>query len=269
MLTMSWATGLKKELYLFRMRGLFDTHCHLFMEPLCRDTGGVLTRAFTAGVERILIPSVSAGNWDACSELALLPGISCALGVHPWWADEGLEVEELRKKLIEAGASAVGEIGLDWKTEVPRRDQYTVFEQQLELANSMGLPVILHCRNAFEEMLELLEKHPVRGVIHAWSRDPHLMNRFLKAGLHISFGGAITRREAKKACESARQVPNDRFVIETDSPSIGLAGVPSGKSEPGHVAEIARVMAEIRGEDISDIKEAAWENSVVLFGEIS
>lgn len=249
------------------MAGLFDTHCHMFMEPLNRDTGGVLARAFNSGVERLLVPAVSRDNWHACSELALLPGISCALGVHPWWADDGVEMEDLREKLITSGASAIGEIGLDWKTEVPRQKQYTVFQMQLELASIMDMPVILHCRSAFEEMLELLEKHPVRGVIHAWSRDHQLMSRFLKAGLYISFGGAITRQMAKKACESVRQVPADRFVLETDSPSIGLSGVPSGKSEPGHVAEVAQAMAQIRGEDPEDTKAAAWENSVRLFGD--
>ncbi|MCD4708028.1 MAG: TatD family hydrolase [Candidatus Sabulitectum sp.] len=251
------------------MQGLFDTHCHLFMEPLSRDTGGVLERAFAVGVERLLVPAVSMDNWDACSELALLPGIGCALGIHPWWADDGVVLEELRTKLIETNASAIGEIGLDWKTEVPRQKQYTVFQKQLELASSMDLPVILHCRNAFDEMLELLKKHPVRGVIHAWSRDPHLMDRFIEAGLYISFGGVITRPGAKKACESARLVPSDRFVLETDSPSIGLSGVPSGKSEPGHVAEIAQAMAQIRGADLKDTQAAAWKNSIALFGDSS
>ncbi len=251
------------------MQGLFDTHCHLFMEPLSRDTGGVLQRAFAVGVERLLVPAVSGDNWDACAELALLPGISCALGIHPWWADDGVEVDELRMKLTETGAAAVGEIGLDWKIEVPRQTQYTVFQKQLELASTMDLPVILHCRNAFKEMLELLEEYPVRGVIHAWSRDPQLMTRFIEAGLFISFGGAITRPDAKKACESARLVPCDRFVLETDSPSIGLSGVPPGESEPGHIAEVAQAMAQIRGESLEETIAAAWENSIELFGDSS
>ncbi len=251
------------------MAGLFDTHCHLFMEPLGRDTGGVLERAYAAGVERLLVPSVSMDNWDACSELALLPGISCSLGVHPWWAEDGVVVEELREKLINSKASAIGEIGLDWKTEVPRQKQYAVFEDQLKLASVMDLPVVLHCRNAFEEMLELLQKYPVRGVVHGWSRGPQLMNRFLRIGLFISFGGVITGGEAKKAIESARQVPKDRFVLETDSPSTGTSGVPSGKSEPGHVVAVARAMAEIRGEDLGETQAEAWENSLALYGDLS
>ncbi len=248
------------------MAGMFDTHCHLFMEPLSRDTGGVLARAYAAGVERLLVPSVSMDNWDACSELALLPGISCSLGVHPWWAEDGVAVEELREKLISSGASAIGEIGLDWKTEVPRQKQYTVFEDQLKLASHMDIPVILHCRNAFEEMLELLEKYQVRGVVHGWSRGPQLMERFLRLGLYISFGGMITWGESKKVVKSVKQVPSDRFVLETDAPSMRMSGVPPGRSEPGHLAQVLRAVAEIRGEDLSETEAAAWENSQALYG---
>ena len=249
------------------MAGLFDTHCHLNMEPLSRDTGGVLERAFSIGVERLLVPSVSEDNWDICSELSLLPGISCALGVHPWWAEDGVDVEELKSKIISSNAIAIGEIGLDWKIEVPRQRQLTVFQKQLELASQMDIPVLLHCRNAFEEMLELLTRFPVRGTVHGWSRGSQLMNRFLQLGLHISFGGAITRAGAKKARQSAVQIPSNRFLLETDSPSIGLAGVPTGHSEPGHIAKIAQVMADLREVEFEEIKSIAWSNSIQLFGD--
>lgn len=248
---------------------MFDTHTHLFMEPLSRDINGALERAFAIGVERLIVPSVSISNWAICGEFALLPGISCALGVHPWWAEDELDIDALRSMLLATGACAIGEIGLDWKTEVSRKTQFQLLQVQLELAVELDLPVILHCRGAFEELLGLLEKHPVRGVMHSWSRDAQLMQRFLKAGLHISFGGAITRSSAKKARVSAAKVPFDRFILETDSPSTGLAGVPSGKSEPMHIAQVAEAMAEIRGEDQEAIQKAAWKNSVALFGEIN
>ena len=249
------------------MKGLFDTHCHLYMEPLSRETNSVLERAFSIGVERLLVPAVSADNWDVCSELALLPGISCALGVHPWWAGDGIDVEELRSRIITSNASAIGEIGLDWKIEVSRQKQYSVFQKQLELASQMDIPVLLHCRNAFEETLELLSRFPVRGTVHGWSRGSQLMKRFLEADLHISFGGAITRPGAKKARESAINIPSNRFVLETDSPSTGLSVAQYGQSEPGHVAVIAQVMAELRGTDFEEIKSFAWSNSIELFGD--
>ncbi len=259
---------LRNEHCPFNVKNLFDTHCHLYMEPLSRDTGAVLERAYASGIERLLIPAVSEDNWDACIALSVFPGINCALGIHPWWADDDVDIKFLQEKLEESGAVAIGEIGLDWKTEVPRQKQFVLFEKQLQLAQKMDLPVIIHCRNAFEEMLEVLEKIPVRGVIHAWSRGPQLMNRFLDAGLYISFGGAITRSDAKKAHRSAKLVPSDRFVLETDSPSIGLADVAAGKTEPRHLAQIAQVMSVIRGESLEEIKEAAWVNSLALFGNI-
>ncbi len=249
------------------MAGLFDTHSHLSLEPLCGNLEGVLERAFSAGVERIVVPSVSADSWNVCSELASLPGISCALGVHPWWAEDGVDTDELQKKLQETGAAAIGEIGLDWKTEVSRHKQYEVFQKQIELASTMDIPVVLHCRNAFEEMLHLLEEHSVRGVIHAWSRGPQLMKRFLDAGLYISFGGAVTQQRALRVRESASLVPMDRFVFETDSPSMGLAGVPAGKSEPEHIVLVTQAFAQLRKLNLEEVQQAAWNNSVELFGE--
>ena len=250
------------------MVGLFDTHSHLSLEPLCGNLEGVLKRAFSAGVERIVAPSVSSDSWNACSELASLPGISCALGVHPWWAEDGVNIDELREKLKDSGAVAIGEIGLDWKTEVSRHKQLSVFQKQIELASTMDIPVVLHCRNAFEEMLHLLEEHRVRGVIHAWSRGPQLMERFLDAGLYISFGGAVTQRRALKVRESASLVPMDRFVFETDSPSMGLAGIHAGKSEPAHILMVMEAFAQIREQSLEEVQQAAWNNSVELFGEL-
>ncbi len=249
------------------MSGLFDTHSHLSLEPLCGNLEGVLKRAFSAGIERIVVPSVSADSWSACSALAALPGISCALGVHPWWAEDGVNIGELRERLEESGAAAIGEIGLDWKTEVSRSKQYEVFKKQIELASAMDIPVVLHCRNAFEEMLQLLEEHRVRGVVHAWSRGPQLMERFLDAGLYISFGGAVTQQRALRVRESAGVIPLDRFVLETDSPSMGLACVPAGKSEPQHIVSVAEAFAQLREQSFEEIQQAAWNNSVELFGE--
>jgi TatD DNase family protein len=236
---------------------------------MCGNLGEVLNRAFEAGVERLLVPSVTADNWDICTELSAFPGISCALGVHPWWAEDGVNIGELRERLEESGAAAIGEIGLDWKTEVSRHMQYEVFKKQIELASTMDIPVVLHCRNAFNEMLELLEKYPVHGVVHGWSRGPQLMKRFLDIGLCISFGGAVTQHRALRVRESAGLIPLDRFVLETDSPSTGFTGVPAGKSEPQHIVSVTEAFAQLRAQSFEEIQQAAWGNSVELFGEQS
>ncbi len=249
------------------MAEIFDTHCHLFMEPLSTDPGAVAAGAARAGVTRILVPGVSRESWDNCGALTGIPGVSIALGVHPWWAGEGLEVSRLREAMLSLGACAIGEIGLDWKCDTAAVKQLEVLKSQLVLAGKMDVPVILHCRGAFQELLDLLALHPVRGTVHAWSRDPGLMERFLSLGLFISFGGAVTRGNARKARASAVAVPSGRFLIETDSPSIGLQGVPAGESEPAHAAVVLREMSAIRNEPLEKTAECALANSLMLFGE--
>lgn len=249
------------------MAEIFDTHCHLFMEPLSIEPEAVAARAAGAGVTRILVPAVSRESWDQCGALRGIHGVSIALGVHPWWAGEGIDPALLRESILTLGACAIGEAGLDWKCDTPVERQLSVLESQLILAGEMDIPVILHCRGAFQELLEMLSLHPVRGTIHAWSRHPSLMERFLALGLHISFGGAVTRGNAQNARASAAAVPSNRFLLETDSPSIGLEGVPAGGSEPAHTAAVLSEMSSIRKEPPETTAELALENSLMLFGE--
>lgn len=249
------------------MPDIFDTHCHLFMEPLRSNLNDVLARARRKGVKRFLVPSVSRKDWDDCVSMASLKGVQCALGIHPWEADEGLCRLELQEMLESSGAAAVGEIGLDWKCGTDREVQKTVFIEQLETAEKLSLPVILHCRGAFEEMLGILADFRIRGTVHAWSRDPELMKRFLELGLFVSFGGAVTRKGARRALASAIAVPEGRFLLETDSPSIGLDGVAPGDSQPAHAADVLQALAVLRGEFPDRIAAQAMANSVTLFGE--
>lgn len=249
------------------MEGLFDTHTHLFLEPLSRDPEGAVSRAVQAGVSRFLVASVSRENWDSCASLGSLPGVAVALGVHPWEATESFDGRQLKVALEGSGAGAVGEIGLDWHAPVDRDIQRTVFVEQLRIARELSLPVSIHCREAFGEMLEIIGNDPVRGALHGWSRDPELMRRFLELGLYIGFGGMITREGAARARASAAAVPPDRFLLETDSPSMGLRGVSPGHSEPSHLPAILIEMAALRGETEESIARRSIANSVELFGD--
>jgi len=250
---------------------LFDSHCHLFMPPLGSDTEEVLGRARAAGVERLMVPAVDLASWDPIRELADLPGVYTALGLHPWDAAQGIEEQSLRDMLVAARAVAIGEIGLDSKADgSPMILQEQVLTAQLELALDMDLPVILHCRGAFDEMLHLLSGPPfsgrLRGVLHAFSRGPELAARFVDLGLHLSFGGAVTRPGASRAARSAAFVPADRFLLETDAPSLGLQGVESGDSEPAHVSMVASAMAIHRRCSPEEIAQTTWNNASRLFG---
>ncbi|MFO7626792.1 MAG: TatD family hydrolase [Candidatus Fermentibacteraceae bacterium] len=222
---------------------LIDTHCHLLDEPLRADIDGVVERAADRMVERLLVPTVCRADWEDLKTLGNRKGILTAFGVHPWKASEGVDEALLEEAL--AGASAVGEIGLDWKVQIPKTLQLDCLEIQLRLARKLDLPVLLHCRGAFGELLELLSSIPITGgVLHGYSRSPEQMHPFLDLGFCMGFGGAVTRSGARNARASAAAVPDGRFVLETDSPWIGVEG---GPSEPSSLPLVACAMASIRG----------------------
>ena len=148
---------------------LVDTHCHLFMEPLSDDVSAVLQRADAAGVGTIIVPAYDTASWTQIAQLATDHApIRPALGLHPWVADEALDQARLRDDLAITNAVAIGEIGLDYKIETPGRTrQREIFGQQLDLARELDLPVIMHCRGAFDDLIGLLTKHApgIRGVV--------------------------------------------------------------------------------------------------------
>lgn len=254
---------------------LIDTHCHLNFPPLDDDTDAVISRAKARGVSRIIVPAYDYPAWSEVLSLAVRPNIFPALGLHPWVAHQlppGGNLKQVLANAIEAAETkviAIGEIGLDTKIEGPSlEEQIPVYEAQIELAVDLDLPVILHCRGAFSELLEPIKRHggKVRGVIHAFSRGPELVQRFHAIGLHIGLGGGVTRFNARKIVRTARVMPLNRIVLETDAPSIGVAGVRPENTEPQHVADVAAALAKLREVDLKTITEATTENAIRLFG---
>jgi TatD DNase family protein len=248
---------------------LWDTHCHLTLPPLAADVGAVLSRAREAQVTTVVAPAYDLASWPAVAGLSAEPGVLCAFGLHPWAAQEEVTARELESALSGGRAVAVGEIGLDFQIEgADRARQIALLEMQLDVAVARGLPVLLHCRGAFEELLALLGRRQgrVRGVVHAFSRGPTLAGRFVELGLHVAFGGAITRPSAERARRSAAAVPPDRLLLETDAPSIGLDGVPPEETEPRHVREVARALAALRGLAEEEVAELTSSNARRLFG---
>ncbi len=250
---------------------LIDTHCHLFMDPLYSNVEGVLTRALQNGVRGMVVPSVEVGSWEKVRELADNKMVFPALGLHPWYADEKLDIGMLEKLLIETDSVAIGEIGLDFKIENPIKTvQITVFRTQLDLAAELDLPVILHCRGAFDEMLSILSEKEydgrIKGVIHAFTRGPQLAKRFLELGFYLAFGGGVTRPRAKRARKSAANVPLNRILLETDAPSIGMDGIEPERVEPADVAKVAKSLALLRGVSFEEVAVNTTSNARKLFG---
>lgn len=243
-----------------------DTHCHLNFDPLANQTEAVLARARAAGVTRIIAPAFDLASWHSVVELGRHDGVYPALGLHPWRAEEELDSQVLEKALLASGAVAVGEIGLDSHVDVPMSRQLDVLHQQLEVAVSLTLPVLLHCRGAFEALLRALETvSGLAGVVHAFSKGPELAERFLGLGLYLAFGGAVTRERAKRARRAAKRIPRERLLLETDAPSIGLEGIPPEHTEPSHIPIIAESLATLRGDTLVSIADATTANARMLF----
>ncbi len=254
---------------------LIDTHCHLNISPMSDDTDAALSRAAARGVTRVIVPAYDEPSWPEVTTLAGRPNVFAAFGLHPWVAHEvspGRPLEDFRQRLASQLSSgfpvAVGEIGLDTKIDTSGlEEQLPLLKTQLALAVDLDLPVILHCRGAFEELLTGINQYggKLKGVLHAYSRGPELAERFIAAGLHIAFGGAVTRDRAKRVRQAAARLPLDKIVLETDAPSIGLDGVLPADTEPGHVRDIAEAVAELRGESLETIAEVTTANACRLF----
>jgi TatD DNase family protein len=249
---------------------LVDTHCHLNFAPLADDAAAVLDRARHAGVTRVVVPAYDPATWDPIEELATAHAgaVFPALGLHPWVADHRLDLDDLAHRLRRSEAVAVGEIGLDARVDQPALTvQVAVLERQLELACDLDLPVILHCRGAFEDLAGILARFTPRlsGVLHAFARPAELAARFVGLGLHLGLGGAVTRPRARVRAAVA-EIPVERLLLETDAPSIGLQGVPAQDAEPRHVAQVAAAVAELRGEAPAAVTAATTLAAERLFG---
>ncbi len=254
---------------------LIDTHCHLYMAPLDTDPAAVQTRARDRDVTEIIVPAYDQASWDLMTPYEADPYLHTAYGIHPWLAHDCSPagemdelIEALRQRLTTTNPVALGEIGLDTKIETSGlEEQLPLLEAQLQLAVDLDLPVILHCRGAFEELLTALENHQgkIRGVLHAFSRGPDLGNRFIDAGLHIALGGSITRPTAKRPRKSALRLPLERIILETDAPSIGLHGVFPAEAEPAHVADVAVALAKIRDRSVGHIANVTSASARELF----
>ncbi|GHA11900.1 LuxR family transcriptional regulator [Devosia pacifica] len=256
---------------------LIDSHCHLDFDVLAEDIEGVLQRANDAGVDGMVTISTRVRNFSTYAALAeRYENVWCSVGTHPHNAHEELDVtvDELVRLSAHPRCVAIGEAGLDYHYDMsPREAQAEGFRNHISAARQTGLPLVIHSRQADEDMAEILEEETGKGafpfILHCFSSGAELARRGLALGGYVSFSGIVTFRNAEEIREVARFVPEDRFLIETDAPY--LAPVPHrGKSnEPAFVRHTAEHLAEARGVDLEAIGSQSTENFFRLFGKAS
>jgi TatD DNase family protein len=250
---------------------LFDSHCHLD-DPLLRPhLPQLLAQAEAEGVGGFLIPGVAPSGWaDIVSLSATSPLILPAVGLHPMHA--GLFSSELLKVLrgFSTEAVAIGEIGLDYVLPSPPRDlQQSAFRAQLKLARDSGLPVLIHCRKAFGDLLSILKEpgiRGIRGVMHAFSGSAEIAAECLRLGLYLSFGGTVTYANARRPLAALAVVPAERLLLETDAPDLAPEPHRGEVNLPAYLAPIARRVAELKGLGVVELGDITTANAGGLFG---
>jgi TatD DNase family protein len=254
----------------------FDTHCHLDQREFDADRGEVIARARAAGVETMLCVAVSADSSQAVLQLAEDYDLPAAVGIHPnSTADAAAGDWQRVAALIDnPRVVALGETGLDcYRDFAPLKLQQEYLDRHLRLAHERDLPVILHCRDAAAELMPMLRAAaaggPLRGVLHAFSGDAGLAAECVAFGLHISFAGNVTYSNKKFAPlrAAAQAVPDDRLLIETDSPYL-VPQVFRGKqhrNEPANVIHTAALLADLRGVSVDQLADLTTANARRLF----
>lgn len=254
---------------------LIDTHVHLNFESFQPDLLEVAQGWRAAGVVQLVHSCVEPDEFEAIRAIAdQFPEISFAVGLHPldvdrWTAATADQIETLAGS--DQRVVAIGEMGLDFYKADNRALQLEVFEAQLRIARALDLPVIIHCRDAAGDMAAVLRRvwaadGPVCGVMHCWSGTPEETDWFLELGFYISFSGIVTFKNATQVHASARRVPGDRLLVETDCPF--LAPVPKRgerRNQPAYVRYVAERVAELRGESLEAIAHQTTQNARRLF----
>tara|TARA_A100001388_G_scaffold246252_1_gene205147 strand:- start:257 stop:1051 length:795 start_codon:yes stop_codon:yes gene_type:complete len=253
---------------------LIDSHCHLIFENFDKDLEDVFLRLRSRGIKKLV---------HACCELQEIPKLKkishdfnevyYSVGLHPL---EAKKWELSSKSILRRSAQedrkvvAIGELGLDFFKTENKDQQINALIPQMELACELKLPVIIHCRDAASEMLEICNelskngKCP-RGVLHCWTGTPKEMKQFLDLGFYISFSGIVTFPKAHEIHECARIVPSDRYLIETDSPFLAPVPHRGKRNEPAFVENVANFIASLRSTELVIIAKESTENAEDLF----
>lgn len=253
---------------------LYDTHCH-FERADPAEIAAVLSRAKAAGVEKLMavggspaLNESAALAVEVAAEALVAPKVSCAIGFDREQINElgDAETRSLSSPLC-LNQKALGEIGLDYHYSPETREaQLKLFGEQLEEARRRNLPVVIHTREADDDTLALLREIPSRGIIHCYTGTPEYAKRFLDLGFYISISGIVTFKPADNVRASALVLPDDRILIETDSPFLAPVPLRGTPNEPAFLVHTCEFLAKLRGKSADDFAELTFANAEGILG---
>ena len=251
--------------------GYIDTHCHL-NDTSYEDVASVIEECRKQNIEKMICIGFDLESSIKAVELANTYDIVyAAVGIHPDEADS--YNEEVEKRLEELALNnkkvvAIGEIGLDYYWDKASHEtQINVFKKQIELARKLNLPVVIHNRDAFMDTLDVVKEYaPLKGVMHCYSGSLEMAHNYMKQGLHISFAGPVTFKNAKVPKEVAKEVPLDRILVETDCPYLTPHPFRGKMNYPYLVNLVGQEVANLKGISEEELMEAESRNVRELFG---
>lgn len=254
---------------------LVDSHCHLDFDVFDEDRSETIQRARDAGVAAMVTICTKVTKFEEiCAIAETDDNIWCSVGIHPHQAEEEpvLTVEDLVSRAAHPKVIAIGETGLDYYYDnSPRELQETSFRTHIAASRETGLPLIVHTRDADEDMAEILEdemeKGAFPGVLHCFSSGRRLAERALNIGFYISLSGIVTFKNAQGLRDIVKDVPVDRILVETDAPFLAPIPNRGKRNEPAFVADTAARVAELKAMDNQALSAASTENFFRLFSK--
>lgn len=251
---------------------IFDTHAHYDDEAFDGDRDELLAGLPAAGIGRVVNIAASPRSIDECLDLAhRFPHVYCALGIHPEHCAEMTEelLEEIRGKLADDKAVAVGEIGLDYYWPEPDREiQKHWFARQLQLAREVDMPVVVHSREAAADTMRIMkENHAEKtgGVVHCFSYSVEMAREFVKMGFYIGIGGVLTFKNARKLVEVASKIPLERLILETDCPYLAPVPYRGKRNSSLYLPHVVTKLAEIKEIPEEDVIRVTEQNAVRMY----
>ncbi|WP_346798166.1 TatD family hydrolase [Halomonas sp. Bachu 37] len=249
---------------------LVDAHCHLDFAQFDDDRQAMFARAEEAGVVHFIVPGTTRAGWPSVLRMSERNAVSVGLGLHPCFMNEHREedLETLESMLDEhAHLVALGECGIDARFSETLDDQWHFFDAQLRLAKSRKLPVVIHCVHADDKVSKRLKQLdlPAGGLIHAFTGSPEQAEKFIELGYKVGLGGSVTYERAQRVRRMVATLPDDGYVLETDSPDMPLCGYQGQRNEPARIAQVAAVVAELRHQSVEQVAADSTANAKRLF----
>ena len=255
---------------------LVDSHCHLDFPHLSDQMDDVLARAHEAGIGTLVTISTRVRDFpDILAIAEAHENVYCSVGTHPHNAAEEryIQLEELVALADHPKVVAIGEAGLDYHYDnSPREDQAASFRMHIAAARETGLPLVIHTRDADEDTARILEDEAAKGafsaVLHCFTAGRRLAERGLALGAFVSFSGVITFKNAENLREIARDVPDDRILVETDAPFLAPEPMRGRANEPAFVVHTVAKLAAVRGVSPSELARQTTDNFFALFSKV-